>query len=414
MYCADSVLHICLVTSVYPPVVDGFSTYTRDLAVTLTKLGQSVTVLWVDFEGVPPGHVLDRYESGVRVVHLHPLPNMVGRMLSSATGVAQLGRSYDIYRLIKKYHVETPFDVVEFSNWHAPAAIHSLFKLCPQVVRVTTSILQIDLLRSASGARAPSRDEELRAAKRIARLEAWSIGRSDLIITPTTGHWRDVSERIALDRSDERISIIPFGINLCGRDEKLWSASGENICRILYVGRLSHRKGFDVFMAAISHIVRNARTEISFTVIGEDVEDLDGRSTWQLLSSCLDPDIAGCIRYLGRVSDEERETNYRLCDVFVAPSRYESFGLIYIEAMSYGIPAVGSRVGGVPEVVEDGVTGLLVEPDNAVALASAVLQLVNDPTKRREMGSRARQRVIRSFTCERMAQATLDAYRSIC
>src|SRR5579863_692080 len=216
MHSADDVLHVCLVTSVYPPVIDGFSTYTRDLAVTLAKLGQSVTVLWVDFESVPPGHVLDRSESGVRVVHFHPLPSIVGRMLSIATGVAQLGRSYDIYRLLKKYHIETPFDVVEFSNWHAPAAIHSLFKVCPQVVRVTTSILQIDLRRTASGERARSQNEELRVAKRIARLEAWSIGRSDLIITPTTGHWRDVSERIALDRSDERIRIIPFGIDLHG------------------------------------------------------------------------------------------------------------------------------------------------------------------------------------------------------
>ena len=406
-------LSICLVTSVYPPVIDGFSTYMRDLAVTLAKLRQSVTVLWVDFETIPPGQVHDCSEAGVRVVHVNPTLGVIARSLCCVTRLAQLGRSYEIWRLIRKYHAETPFDVIEFSNWHAPGALHSLFKVTSQVVRVTTSIGQLDLRGSASGRLTRPDRRELRAAKIIAHLEAFSIRRSDLIIAPTSGHWRAITERISVGRANERIRIIPFGIDLSGRDDTQWRSCGEASCRILFVGRLSHRKGFDIFMAAIPDIVRNSVTDVSITVIGDDVKDAEGCSTWQTLSSRLDQDVMGRIKYLGRVSDEEREENYRHCDLFVAPSRYESFGLMYIEAMSYGVPVVGARVGGVPEVVDDGVTGLLVDSGDAAGLASAVVQMANDPERRRAIGFAARQRVVQEFSCERMAQRTLEGYHSV-
>src|SRR5690606_4129219 len=100
-------------------------------------------------------------------------------------------------------------------------------------------------------------------------------------------------------------------------------------------------------------------------------------------------------------------------DIFVAPSRFESFGLIYVEAMMFGKPTVGCNVGGVPEVVEHEVTGLLVAPDNADALQSALETLVSNADLRKHYGSAGRTRYEQLFSDCRMAQASIDLYRVV-
>jgi hypothetical protein len=239
-----------------------------------------------------------------------------------------------------------------------------------------------------------------------------TVRRSDIIIAPTSGHLNTIAEGSGLRPEDHRLRIIPFGVNVSDRRPTMCQRTDRQICRLLFVGRLSQRKGFDVLIAALPHIITKAKTEVVMTIIGEDVRTPAGVSTWETLSSSLDEAVRRRIEYLGAVTDEERDDNYRNCDLFIAPSRYESFGLMYIEAMSYGIPAIGCRTGGIPDVIDHGITGLLVEPDNAPALAAAVLQLVNDPEQRRRMGTLAQCSVARRFTCEQTAQATLDAYRS--
>jgi glycogen synthase len=405
-------LNICIVTTAYPPVIDGFSTYTRDLAVSLTKLGHGVTVVWADSSGEAPGPSSDSCAPGVRVVRFDPALNLIGRLLCRVTGSSRFGQSYQIYRVLRHYHGERPFDVIEFSNWHAPGAVHSLFKLAPQILRITTTILQIASTPPGDNdGAAKSQRKEQRAVKKLAQLEALTVRRSDVVIAPTAGHLNTVAEGCGLRPEDHRLRIIPFGVNVSDRP-LIRQRRHSEICRLLFVGRLSHRKGFDVLMAALPHIIAKADTEVVMTIIGEDVRTPAGISTWEALSSSLDEAVRRRIEYLGAVSDEKRDENYCNCDLFIAPSRYESFGLMYIEAMSYGIPAIGCRTGGIPDVIDHGTTGLLVEPGNAPALAAATLQLVNDPEQRRRMGIAAKCSVARKFTCEQTAQATLDAYRS--
>ena len=84
---------------------------------------------------------------------------------------------------------------------------------------------------------------------------------------------------------------------------------------------------------------------------------------------------------------DELERQYAACDLFVAPSLYESFGLIYLEAMRFAKPVIGCRVGGIPEIVEDGRSGLLVAPGDAAALAKAIRDLLDSPERRATMGA---------------------------
>jgi glycosyltransferase involved in cell wall biosynthesis len=116
---------------------------------------------------------------------------------------------------------------------------------------------------------------------------------------------------------------------------------------------------------------------------------------------------------LGPVSGVELNALYARCTVFVAPSRYESFGLIYVEAMRHGKPVVGCTVGGVPDVVTHGQTGLLVPPDDAPALSRALIQLLDSPALRDQLGRNGREDFIQRFSARRMATESAALYSSI-
>ena len=104
---------------------------------------------------------------------------------------------------------------------------------------------------------------------------------------------------------------------------------------------------------------------------------------------------------------------YRDCDVFVAPSRYESFGLILLEAMRYGKACVGSAIGGMQEVIRDGHDGILVTPGDSADLYNKISSLVRNVELRRHLGSAARQSFVEKFTESTMCRAALEMYRSI-
>jgi glycosyltransferase involved in cell wall biosynthesis len=101
-------------------------------------------------------------------------------------------------------------------------------------------------------------------------------------------------------------------------------------------------------------------------------------------------------------------------DIFVHPPLWEGLGVGVLEAMAAGLPVVASRVGGIPEVVEDRVTGLLCPAGEGSALASAVLALVNNPDKTMAMGERGRRRVQERFSLAAMARSNEAFYREIC
>lgn len=92
----------------------------------------------------------------------------------------------------------------------------------------------------------------------------------------------------------------------------------------------------------------------------------------------------------GYVNDDELAELYRSCDIFVAPSRYESFGIIFIEAMAFGKPLVGADVGGIPEILQDGVNGLLFKPGDSSDLIEKLDALIGDEAARTRMGEASR------------------------
>jgi mannosyltransferase len=121
--------------------------------------------------------------------------------------------------------------------------------------------------------------------------------------------------------------------------------------------------------------------------------------------------LADRIRFMGEVP--ETGPWYHALDLFVAPQRWEGFGLTPLEAGAYGVAVVATTAGAFPDIVADGVTGRLVPPGDLAALKDAIRDLVGDGEKRRRFGTAARERVTSRFSLAREAAAINAVYRRL-
>ncbi len=171
------------------------------------------------------------------------------------------------------------------------------------------------------------------------------------------------------------------------------------------VANLIREKGIDVFLRAAKLLVEGGRPGIFLIVgTGDRVDDL------RRLAGELH--LNDRVFFLGVHSDVERI--HRFTDIFIGPSLWqEAFGLANIEAMSCALPVISTRVGAIPEVVEDGVTGILVEPGDVETLAAAMRRLEDDPALRRRMGDAGRRRVESLFTLDRQVEQSVEVFLDV-
>jgi glycosyltransferase involved in cell wall biosynthesis len=167
------------------------------------------------------------------------------------------------------------------------------------------------------------------------------------------------------------------------------------IRRILMVANLRPEKGQDTLLAAAPTILAR-HPDATFTFAGDGPR----RDALETLTRALD--LTGRVTFLGEVPDVA--PLLAESDLFVLPSRSEAFPNALIEAMASASPVVASAVGGIPEVVRPGVNGLLIPPDDAGALADAVLALMDDPPRAAALGRAARADVERHYTIDRMVE----------
>jgi glycogen synthase len=214
---------------------------------------------------------------------------------------------------------------------------------------------------------------------------------------------------IVLDPS--RLAIIPHGLGDAPATPTPPLRAG--IIDVLFVGRLENRKGIDVLLAAAPSLLARF-SDMQLTVVGDDTLPATGGASYrQIFERTSDAALRKRVHFTGILSDAELERRYAACDIVVMPSRYESFGLVLLEAMRYGKPIVSSNIGGIAEVIRDGETGILVPPGDAVALESAIASLAADPQLRQRLGQAAFEAFRTQFTRSVMAKAAEDLYRQL-
>jgi len=224
----------------------------------------------------------------------------------------------------------------------------------------------------------------------IAALERFLSRYCDAVVAISEAERRE-AEGIGIAR--EKLVVLHNGIAAVTPETAAadWPANRR---KVLFVGRLDRQKGVDILLAA----ARGQEDSLSVRIIGEAVVSKRG----------VRPIAPSSAEQLGWLSQVEVARQMNACDVVVMPSRWEGFGLVAIEAMRAGKPVIASAVGGLTEIVADGVTGRLVPAGNVLALRSALLAHTNEELAR--MGSQGRQLFNRHFTSARLHSALLGLY----
>lgn len=254
--------------------------------------------------------------------------------------------------------------------------------------------------------------------------EAWRTGwkASGTIDRATT---RFVSRYVAVCESDARflenkkriatkkISIIRNGVDIrrfalppgARKALRLSLGFSETDLVLITVARFHPGKGHRVLFEAMRqllHMYPNAKV----ICLGE------GEGEAELRALCKDSSLAHCVRFAGYQRNVPEWLS--AADINVLPTFYEGFPLTILEAMASGLPTVASNVGGIPEAIEDGISGLLVPAGDSGRLAEALTLLLGDTARRTQMGHAARERLLQNFVLEQQVRSTEKMYIELC
>ncbi len=237
-----------------------------------------------------------------------------------------------------------------------------------------------------------------------------------LLLPITRKLWGDAARVIALSsdlansarQSDAsvQIDIVPNGIesdmfvadpNVQPRqDDKV----GANKVKFICVARLVERKGVQHLLQAMAQL----DDSVHLTVVGE------GNYMANLQAQAEQLNLGNKVRFYGYCPREKLVRLYNLSDAFVLPSMAESFGMVFVEAMACGLPVIGARVGGVPDIIKDE-NGILVEPGSVTDVKAAIEKLATNPALREAMGVANRQKAVEQYSWRSVADSYETVYR---
>jgi len=191
-----------------------------------------------------------------------------------------------------------------------------------------------------------------------------------------------------------------------GVDPELFTAGPEASSRltVLSIGNLIPIKDHALLLRAFAE-TRKTVPNVELEIVGE------GPERGNLIHLAGKLGIGRHVRFLGRLGRPAVALAMQRCAVFALPSRYEGLGCVYLEAMSCGKPAIGCLGQGIDEIIDHGKNGVLVPPEDVVALCNALSAVLQDANLRRRLGSAARDRILQSHTLEHQAQQLAELYR---
>jgi phosphatidyl-myo-inositol dimannoside synthase len=186
----------------------------------------------------------------------------------------------------------------------------------------------------------------------------------------------------ALEWSDEESESVSANISL---------PSGARLLTVCRLDSTEKYKGVDTVIEALPEVITKV-PDVQYVIIGS------GSDSDRLKKLAQSVGISNRVHFLGSVDDAMLRACYRACDIFVMPSAKEGFGFVFLEAMQYAKPVIAADMGGSPEVVQDGVTGLLVQYGDVPQLAEAIIRLCLNPELRTKLGRAGYRRLQEKFT----------------
>jgi glycosyltransferase involved in cell wall biosynthesis len=297
-------------------------------------------------------------------------------------------------------------DLIETPEYHAQGLMTSLWHdATPMVVRLHTPAY---LCRQVNAVGFGGSGWDTWMSE---QAERWTARRAALVTSPSRALAQDVAEHWGMRADDVRVIPNPIDEELfCPSDAAMEQTN--NVAEVLCVGRLERRKGVQTLVDAWPLILA-AAPHARLVFVGDDHASGPGATSMKAhLKRCLTD--AGVpeqtVRFAGAVARSALPDVYRCAQACVVPSLYENFPYVCLEAMACGRPVVASRVGGIPEIVSDGIDGLLCTAGDPATLAAAVVRLLNDQGLRQQLGTRARQTICRRFSRVSVSAQTACAY----
>lgn len=200
-----------------------------------------------------------------------------------------------------------------------------------------------------------------------------------------------------------KLKVARLGVDPSIFKPKVFNANPE-VFEVICVGRLCSAKGQHILVDAIANIIKQGK-KIRLRIVGDGIDRQSLEKHVQALG--LDKNII----FEGAVNQDRIRNLYSRADVFSIPSFAEGIPVVLMEAMSMEIPCVTTRITGIPELIRDGVDGLLVAPSDIQGLADVLIQLMDNPELRERMGKEARQRIIDKYNLEKNVDRLAEIFR---
>jgi L-malate glycosyltransferase len=310
----------------------------------------------------------------------HPLVSLALFLFFFPIGIYQLAR------LIQKHRIE-------IINIHFPSDYCFYFGLCRRILsfRLVTSVHGADFFPSGN------------PKPRYSRLIRFLLSASDLIVAPSESYRKDFLS--VFPALNEKTIFIHNGIDLDEMGAPQEGNRSDQDRYILCIAAHNLKKGLDVLIRAVA-LLRDVDPSFKVLLVG------DGPLREELEELVRSLGIEERIRFLGRQERHEVVSLIHGCEAVVLPSRSEPFGIAVIEGMACKKPVVATAVGGIPEIIENGKNGILVEPDSPAGLAEALITVLRDPALQRAIASNGYATVHERFRSEKTGSTyeTVFAY----
>lgn len=390
-------MNICHIVPIYlPGILPGCSKYVHDISTNLIKRGHLLTVLtadaingrgWVDPLFGKYSSIKEEWINGARVRRLNTrwpitlpmyllreiagplLPGSMGHMASLLSAGPYLS---DLEKELKK----GDYEIVHVTAFP--------FALCRQVWKACTTLKKPFVCTPLIHFEDPGHKNPL----------LWETLKDAAAVIACSNYEKEGMMKMGIHPS--KIHMIPMGIRLeewnetdGKRFKQKYRLEGEKI--VLFAGTKNYNKGAIHLLDAVEKITTEMG-EVTLVSLGLSTEEWKKKKNSLRQIHLLD---------LGYVSEEEKRDAFEACDLFVMPSRYDSFGIVYLEAWQCGKPVIGARVGAIPEVIEEGEDGLLVEFGNTDQLASVILDLLKNDHLRKRLGENGRRKVAERFNWQK-------------
>jgi glycosyltransferase involved in cell wall biosynthesis/GT2 family glycosyltransferase len=392
----------------YPPEgTGGIARFTHQLARSVAQLGHQVHVLTAG-----SGHDRVDFEDGVwvhRIVVKQQEPPEREELQGTPANIWNYSRTMlgEALQIASRRKV----DAVEAPIWDAEGVAFIGNPAFPLVTSLHTTLR----FHLESNPKLKADERFMREfAQPMLRIERLLLESSDAIHGNSNAIVQEIEESYGFEIDRGLLRVVPHGLEDWTGAAAPQRSIARDTVEIAFIGRLELRKGIDVVLDVAPTLLRE-HPHVRLSFFGNDAgAGPDGRRWLERFESLPDfPALRERIAFHGEVSDERLRQAYAESDIVLAPSRFESFGLVHLEAAMFGKPVIGCRVGGMVEVVDDEVTGLLAQPGDAPSLLEALRRLVQDPGLRDRLGRAARDKYLRSFTPERMAGEVADMFARV-